>query len=102
MTKQPLPHMGQNPRLRQWSYIKHRKRPSGVYGPAPSPVPEKERRADWYVRRKARLASAGVVAVRVELPAAILADLRATARARGLTVSQVVAERLRHPVADGV
>lgn len=54
-------------RLREWSYQKRRRRPTGQIGRPPSPVPAAERHRQARQRYRARLRDDGTVSLRILL-----------------------------------
>lgn len=84
------------PRIREleWSYLKKRKRPAGVMGRPPSPVPLVERKRLARQAYAAKLAARSMVTVKLLLPDEVARRLRELARLRNVTPGQYVADLL--------
>ena len=81
-----------NRRLREWNCVKKRKQPAGKIGRPRSMVPIGERWVTARVKPKAALAQRGLVIRRAALPAAVAAQLRTEAFARGENFSEYLGE----------
>jgi len=84
-------------RRREWSYLKHRKQPSGVLGRPRSPMPIVERRKIARRNYRLKLARRGLRSVRLLLSVADGELLSSTAQSRRLTMGELVADFLHRP-----
>lgn len=83
-------------RKRRWSYVKHRKNPTGVLGRPRSPVPLSERRKLARSRYQKKLRALGQTVVRLVLGTEDAALLRRRAATAGTSSGALVAALLRH------
>jgi|GEM_PF-1300585 len=87
------PNRPRRDQRREWSYLKHRRNPTGVMGRPASTVPLKDRRRAIRRRYRARQTERGVRTMRITLSTASAADLCARAAAEGMAPGALV-ERL--------
>ena len=88
-----LPHLGKdNPRLREWWYVKNRKQPPGKIGRPRSPVPRAERLKAAREKRKAILAQRGLVVCKAALPSALATRLLEQASAQGRNFAEYLGD----------